>query len=223
MQELLDINKTVFSQDITSSTMEKYKDGELFGVKVKSFSVIYPCVSGDTGDLKGAIRMRSVGEFKEPVNMLFKKVNLNLAQDMVTGKYFFICSGKEEEYNYFDLAGFEKYDLKGLSKYYFLVDKALNRELPFLAINTQENVVDIAEDYKINPVNTFVDAVDVYKKIIAEQTLPRKDELLLIEEHIENNTMALINKQYKDCIKVSHDLAITDNMIYDTENNTKKM
>lgn len=223
MRELLDINKTLFSQNITSNSMDKYNNGDLFGLKVKSFSVIYPCVNGDTGDLKGTIRIKNIGDFNVPVYMLFKRIDYNLAQDMVTGKYFFICSNKDEVYNYFDIAGFDKYNLTGLSKYYFLVDKAINRELPFLAINTQENVIDIAEDYKINPVNTFIDAVDVYKKIIAKETLPRKDELLLIEKHIEDKALSLINKQYKECVSIAYDLAVTDNMIYDTENKSKKM
>ena len=221
MQDILDMKNTSFN-DITFSKIDKYNDGDLFGLKLKSFSNVYPSISGKTGNLEGTVKVAHFGSFKEPMNMLFKKISYNLVQDMITGKYLFICNDMSESYNYLDLAGFD-INMRGISKYYYTIEKALNNKLPYLAINLSEDVVDIVDDYRIKPENVFIDAVDVYKKELAETTLIKKDELFLLEDHLEKRTRDIIKEEYKNYVNIVHELAITDNVIYDTEKKNKKM
>ena len=151
-----------------------------------------------------------------------KKINDYLVQDMITGNKLLLLSDKksvEELLN--EICDKDKVNY--LSMYFYLVDKLLNKELPVTTISISKNVVDIAQDYKLTPENTFIDAIDAYKKIVAEETIARKDELKEAQRIIEEKMMELLKTQYKDNIAASYEVALTDNIIYDTENSSRKM
>lgn len=215
-----DISKIVFKENVTKDGIDKFNSGDLFGLKIKSYSAMYPSINGDTGNLLCKMNVTNAGEFNEPYYGLFKKINNYIIKDMITGKLMFIVSKKEDVLNIISIITGDH--ANGLSKYYYLADTVLNGDLPILTINLKENVLDIAEDYKIVPENTLIEAIDSYKKLVATKTIPRSNEFKYIQDKIEKEVLTVIDEQYKGSISEAYDLAMMDNIIYDVENNASK-
>ena len=216
-----DLSKIVFNGNVTKDSIYKYNDGDLFGLRVNSYSAVYPIITGNSGNLECKMKISTVGKFEEPAYMLYKKINSNIALDIITGKMVYIIADKEDMINTLKNLNVIDSNINGLAKYYYLVDKELKKEIPIITINLKENVVDIAEDYKINPEKTFIDAIDSYKLVVANETLPKSDHLKEVQEIIENNVLDTIRDQYKNSIEEAYDLAQMDNIIYDVEKKNK--
>jgi len=69
--------------------------------------------------------------------------------------------------------------------------------------------------------DTFLDITDEFKKLYSQESLSQKDEIVKFLKECKKYSKEFFKEKYKECINYAHDIALTENFIYDSENSDK--
>lgn len=216
--------------DVTS--IQDIKENELFGIIVSKFnmSVIYPDVnfydngniSYDFGIDDEFIGMQEsypdeIGAIVggEDVPLIMRKLNDNLAQEVLSGEIFVIDgllnafddnNGIYNAVNNYSLESFQKNASK-FEKSNVMLSCVAEEWAP-------SGVKDEDKEYHEH---AYIVVDDNFKYIYNEETLSRKDDIIAALKYIKSIARAKYDEEYKKSIAAIQGVANTDNLLYDLE------
>lgn len=197
------------------------EEGTIFGILVSKYDmdVIYPLIDFVDGNLKYCLST-SLTSFSNPISkkfkidsdvlnceyglpLIFKKLNDNLAEELLSKETFIISRGniyKKDDINNLDV---------GLEKFQKDVEKYSDNNV-IIYVKAKEFCSD-------RDVNCFFVVDDRFKYLYSRETLSKREEVIKILKTIKQQSKTYFEDKYKEIVSVGRSIADTENLIYDTE------
>lgn len=192
--------------------VSEIEEGTLFGLVFSEddlYNIAPETDFNDTGDLiyqfddliieEAGIEVNS-SVISDNLPFIFKKLNGNLAQELLSGEIF-VLSGKDANGLTAPLTATEFQNaLSKYSKYNVLIYCGATEW------RTEKYIPD-----------TFFKITDGFKSLYGYQTLPHKDEIIGAFKSITEQSRKIFAAEFKKCVGDAQSIAETENLIFDVE------
>ena len=217
----------LYDIDYVEGSVQDLKPGTLFGVLVsqESFEFITPDYCFDKGNLLyNASITESIRDFvkeesdnyfknsKRSVPLILKKLDDNFAQELLSGEILVLAGTQKDRIaDDYDLDPERYYDFGSFAK---TVDKYVNNSLRI-------NPVYYSLISRVYRNNSYYVINEVFKKLYGEETIPNKESIAHSIRRMAAKARNKFAAKYSQCIDQARYVALTENFLYDLENNEK--
>lgn len=225
--------KDVTFYDVAS--IQDIRENELFGIIVSKFdmSVISPDINFyDNGNISydfeiddEFIAMEAYPEEfgaiigGEDVPLIMRKLNDNLAQEVLSGEIF-VISGLRNQFD--DNNGiYNAVNNYGLETFQKNASKFEKSNVMISCVAEEWAPSGVEEEDRTIKENAFIVIDDYFKNLYNDETLSRKDDVIAALRFIKSSAKAKYDEAYKKSVDAIQSVANTDNLLYDLEHTTE--
>ena len=206
-------NEIVELQQYDVESINDIEEGTLFGALVgkNNMAVIYPYQEFVLGELEHGmtayslfdnmdLNSNSFSDYKR-VPLIFKKLNDNLAQEILSGKVFAIIANEYEDQKDFNNLeiGFDKFQ-----EYMKRYSDNTNIAIKCTAMESSQN----------RTISGIFVVDDSFKYLYGRDTIPRRDDILDALDNMDIRAKACFIQACEDYVNTTRDIAETENLFY---------
>ena len=203
-----------------NGVLSDLEDGTIFGIIASQYNIdlICPSILFEDGEIQYYLSTydnviakkfdlkKNVFSSDEDRLLIFKKLNGNLAQELLSGEVFAVSSFESK-----DTDDIGNSDI-GLEKFQQAIEKY------------KDNNIIIYSDIRLheNDESGIFVVDDEFKQLFSKEILPIKEDVIETLVSIKQQAKEKFDEEYLECIDTVHEIALTDNIIYDLEHSNSE-
>ena len=215
-------NALMDSSLLNVDSIDDIPEGTLFGIvaHVEETSIVYPYITHE-GNFSMIMDNKLITHIYEKINsaknlvsdemlLMVKKIKGNLIQEVLSGEVL-AFRGTDKDVYTFSKENFDTNDIgRNLS-----IEELQSRILKY-----SDACVEI-ESRLNDRYDAFFEITDEFKNIYSQETLSQRDEIVEFFKECKKYAKEYFKEKYIEFINIEHNIALTENVIYDLDNSDK--